>query len=246
MCKSENIKENTDRILHFGVKVRNTNYLHINRENYAIINKNSSIWSSRIGMLRKSFYKTVEERKEIYDDEDCRIYSDEWCKVHREKCLKNYDLNMAFFRSIKQEDFDKALLNLINSTKKIHEVFDLNEYKEKSGIYILVLDKYKQVYIGQSINIKNRIMAHWSKKKEFDRLIYGRIENSILSIDCFGALDTTRIYAMEASCCELDKKEIYISKKIPNDFKLNRVGTGTVYNLADMLEVIADSNKRDL
>ena len=247
MGKNETIKANTtDRIQHFGVWIKNTPGIYINRENYAPIDKNSSTWSPRIGKLRKSFYKTVEQRKKIYDDDDCKIYSDEWCKSHREKCLKNYDLNMAFFQSILQEDFDRALFNLIKSTRKIHEVFDLNEYKDKSGIYIMVLDKYRQVYIGQSTNIKKRIMQHWRKKKEFDRLIYGRLENSVLSIDSFGALDTTRIYVMEASCWELDKKETFLARKIPNDFKLNRVGTGSIYNLADMLEVIADSNRRDL
>ncbi len=59
---------------------------------------------------------------------------------------------------------------------------------------MLVLDEYKQVYIGQSTDIKSRILHHRSKKKPFDRLIFGSVENSILSIDSFGALDTTRIY----------------------------------------------------
>lgn len=247
MGKSENTKADTpDRIRHFGVWIKNTPTVHINRENYAPIDKNSSTWSPRIGVLRKSFYKTVEQRKKIYDDEECKIYSDEWCAKHQENCLKNYDLNMAFFQSIRQEDFDKALLKLINSTPKIREVFDLNEYKDKSGIYIMVLGKFKQVYIGQSTNIKKRIMQHWSKKKQFDRLIFGRIENSVLSIDSFGALDTTQIFALEASWSDLDKKERLVAGKVPNDFKLNRVGTGSIYNLSDMLEVIANSNKRDL
>ena len=101
-------------------------------------------------------------------------------------------------------------------------------------------------YIGQSSDVKRRIMHHWSKHKEFDRLIHGRVDNSVLSIDSFGALDTTQIFVLEASWWELDEKEKFLVRKIPNEFKLNRVGAGRPYDEADVLEVIANSNKRDL
>ncbi|MGW6251281.1 hypothetical protein ACWF5S_08510 [Peribacillus butanolivorans] len=51
------------------------------------------------------------------------------------------------------------------------------------GYYIIVLDEYAQAYIGMSNNITKRIQSHWSKQKEFDRLIFGSKENSTLSIE---------------------------------------------------------------
>ena len=50
------------------------------------------------------------------------------------------------------------------------------------------------MYIGISNDIKKRILTHWGSKKDFDRLLFGKKENSVLSIDSFGALDTTRIF----------------------------------------------------
>ena len=73
---------------------------------------------------------------------------------------------------------------LIKYSRKIKEVKNLNDYSGVAGVYILVLDKYKQVYIGQTNTcIKTRIMSHWRKVKEFDRLLFGPVESSILSID---------------------------------------------------------------
>ena len=80
------------------------------------------------------------------------------------------------------------------------ETDDLNELAGKQGVYILVLDEYKQAYIGKSEaagGMKQRILNHWSKRKEFGRLLNGKVESSILSIDSFGALDTTRIFYKE-------------------------------------------------
>lgn len=238
--------ETEHKIQHFGVWIKKSPTNYISRENYAIIDKRNSHWKPAMVQFWKSVYKTPEELHKRYEDDECRFYTDALCERHRNDCLINYDLNMAFFNKIQQKEFDKALSKLIKSSKKIHEVFDLNEYKEKSGIYILVLDKYKQVYIGQSSDIKKRIMQHWRKHKEFDRLLHGRVENSVLSIDSFGALDTTRIFVLKAGWGELDEKEKLLVSKVSNDFKLNRVGAGRPYDDIDMLEVIAYSNKRDL
>jgi hypothetical protein len=63
------------------------------------------------------------------------------------------------------------------------------------GAYVMVLDRYKQAYIGQAWDIRARIKRHWSGTKQFDRLIFPDKETSVLSIDSFRALDTTRIFA---------------------------------------------------
>ncbi|CAI3796766.1 hypothetical protein NKCBBBOE_01658 [Pseudarthrobacter sp. MM222] len=44
-------------------------------------------------------------------------------------------------------------------------------------------------------DIRTRIKRHWSGTKQFDRLIFGTKESSILSIDSFWPLDTMRIFA---------------------------------------------------
>ena len=235
---------NEYKIQHFGVWIKKTPTMQINRESYAPIDKISSTWSPRIGELRKSSYETVEKRKQYYDDDECKIYSDEWCEKHREKCLKNYDLNMAFFQTLKQEDFEKALSKLLKSNKKIREVLDLDSCKGISGIYIMVLDGYKQMYIGQASDIKRRILKHWSTKKPFDRLIFGRVDNSILSIDSFGALDTTRIFVLETYA--LDVSEKMAVGKIPGIYKLNRIGGGRPTDVFYTLEVLANTNHRKL
>ena len=236
--------ESECKIQHFGVWIKKTPAMHINRENYATIDKISSTWSPRIGALLKSSYKTAEERKKDYDDDECRIYSDEWCESHQEKCLKNYDLNMAFFQTLQHEDFEKALSKLIKSNKKIREIFDLDSCKGICGIYVMVLDEYKQMYIEQASDIKRRILKHWSTKKPFDRLIFGRVDNSILSIDSFGALDTTRIFILETYA--LDSNEKITVGKVPSIYKLNRIGGGRPADVFDTLEVLANSNHRKL
>lgn len=52
----------------------------------------------------------------------------------------------------------------------------------------MVLDEYRQVYIGatsESAGTAERIRQHWSGQKQFDRLLAGSVETSVLSIDSF-------------------------------------------------------------
>ncbi len=122
------------------------------------------------------------------------VYDSNFCKIYTENCLKNFDVNMKHFCSLDPSDFNQTLFKFLQRFSEFKEIKSLQEVDGKSGYYILVLDKYCQVYIGTSKNIKQRIMYHWSKTKQFDRLIFGTIETSILSIDSFRALDTTRIF----------------------------------------------------
>ena len=229
-----------ERIQHFGVWIKKSEKNKLTRENYAIIDKKSSTWYSK----RKLLYKTAEERKKYFDDEECKIYSDSFCVEWQKKCLINFDKNIAFFNQISKEPFEEALHKLIKSNKKVRQIFDLNDCKEMCGIYVLVLDEYKQVYIGQAKDIKKRIMQHWSKRKPFDRLIFGGVNNSVLSIDCFGALDTTRIFVLETT--SLDSYEKIAVSKMPPHFKLNRVGGGIPADGFETLEVLSEWNKREL
>ena len=223
--------------VHFNTKLKKTDRNILTRENYCIP-------TNELNSTQKKFIKRVNEK---YDDKLKRIfknccefpnkifadsehYSNEWVEKHYKDCMKNFDLNMKYFKSLNFKDFDKILQSFVKKNKFI-EVDNLDNLIV-SGIYILVLDKYKQVYIGTSDNIRKRILQHWSKNKEFDRLIYGRVEESILSIDSFGALDTTRIFYKKVNSywdkCSLEEKYI---KNFEKKYLLNRVSGGI--NLED-------------
>lgn len=88
----------------------------------------------------------------------------------------------------------------------------------------MVLDRYKQVYIGQAENIRLRIKRHWAGTKQFDRLIFPDPETSVLSIDSFRALDTTRVFAVKTKR-GLDLEDKFV-EAFPPDYLLNRVDGG--------------------
>lgn len=204
-----------DKIQHFGMSLKQSSKNKICREHYA-----------------------------IYTEKHCETFGQSECKEHQEACLINYDKNMAFFEQISKSEFEKELSDFVDSNKKIKQIFDLNECKKMCGLYILVLDEYKQVYIGQSTDIKRRILNHWSKQKEFFRLLWGTVNNSVLSIDSFGALDTTRIFVLETRT--LNSSEQDLVKKIPAHLKLNRIGGGTINSDLDFLMALEEWNLRPL
>lgn len=147
-------------------------------------------------------------------------------KNHLENCMKNYELNMEFFSKIDHKEFDKYLARFITKYN-FRETKDLSELSFKKGIYILVLDKYNQVYIGKSNNMKKEIMKYWSKKISCDRLLYGDTYSSVLSISSFGALDTTRIFYKELKWYkDIDESEELYIKSFKNEYSLNRVDGG--------------------
>ncbi len=235
-------------IEHFGLKTKNE-HLYIARDEYAIIDKKVH---NRLPNFILEYYKhNPEKRKQYYDDEECTIYSDLWCNKHKSDCLVNFDYNMNYFSNLDWKKFDKKLNKLIKSSKKISETNNLKAYLNVSGVYILVLDKYKQIYIGLSGNIAKRIQSHWSAKKEFDRLIFGEVENSILSIDSFGALDTTRIFVYPThNCYKVEEKLVSLMDPM---YLLNRTagGIGSVETYTDdktsvLLAVVTNRKKRDL
>ena len=90
----------------------------------------------------------------------------------------------------------------------------------------MVLDKYKQLYVGYSQDVKKRILQHWKNSKPFDRLLFpmGDVQHSVLSIDSFKALDTTRIYFFESDYHE--RIEDIIIKFFSPKFVTNRVPGG--------------------
>lgn len=184
--------------MHFGARLRKPeNELKMTKENYAGLDNISSFGKDE-------------------------IYSESYCKRLYDNAIKNYDININRFFSLNKIDFENILKLYIKEHDQFTEVFDLNKYLGVSGYYILVLDEYSQVYIGQTDDIKRRIMNHWSKRMPLDRLIFaGGVENSILSIDSFRALDTTRIFAYVTN--NNQEYEHRFIMEYPFEYRLNRV-----------------------
>ncbi|MCK2024351.1 hypothetical protein KZC52_15570 [Microbacterium sp. kSW2-24] len=215
----------TESATHFATTVRSTRGLglRISRDTYATINKRVSTarWSRDDD---PEFWDAVDWK---YEDAEHRIHTDEWCEKHRERALANFDLNMAHFASLDRDEFEQALQEVVASNPGMVEVTDLAKWDGVGGLYIMVLDEYRQVYVGATnewTGIAKRIRQHWTRQKHFDRLIWGDVESSILSIDSFRALDTTRIFALKSA--RSFESEDDLLKQFPAKYTLNRVMGG--------------------
>lgn len=252
-------KKDSKKIMHFGVLIdSNKKYLKINREEYAKIDKkNHSLSVSKREYKKMKAYENSNDEflKEMakyyfsmFEDETLTTYTDEYCTEHQKKCLINYDLNMKFFSKIKDSEFKEMLLKLKNKFKGLEEITDLSVYDKKCGIYILILDEYKQIYIGESQDIKKRIIQHWTIKKEFTKLIFGNVETSVMSIDSFGALDTTRIFVYEIEKNKQLQLEEKLVNYVPNGYLLNRTKGGDRGICRDeiVINTLGTKNRRDL
>lgn len=181
-------------ITHFGVKIKEKESNHISKAVYLAAKP---------------------EGMEHWEEED---YTNQ-----RKRADINYDLNMEYFKSLDERDFSNYILKQCKKYK-MTECINLNEVAGVAGIYMLVLDKYKQVYIGLSDDIKKRVMQHWRNQKSLERLIFGDICNSVISIDSFGAFDTTRIFYIKTySQYTLEER---ILKSFDTRYTLNRTAGG--------------------
>lgn len=160
-------------------------------------------WSENLKVSKSDFIKKFEYRlinymSEFDFEKSCEgnVYSKKYCERLYDKAIKNFDLNMRFFSTLNKNEFENELCNFLKNNPQFERVYDLNECMFDAGYYIMVLDEFKQAYIGTSSAIGKRIISHWSKKKHLDRLVFPNSawQSSVLSIDAFCAMDTTRIY----------------------------------------------------
>lgn len=186
-------------MIYFGVNLKKSKFgFSLTRENY-------------IHPSKKSSFKNTE-------------YSDEYIATQTRRALFNFDLNMKFFSRLDSDEFKHTLQKFLQQYPQFVEVKDLNDYRYKMGYYILVLDKYKQIYIGTTNNICGRIRDHWTKTKQFDRLIFGSIFTSRLSIDSFRPLDTTRIFVYPTE--KIFENEDNFISSFSDKFIINRTKGG--------------------
>ena len=157
------------------------------------------------------------------------MYNKEYIRRKKEAILENFRLNMKFYEKLDENDFDECLNKILSMKKNkgLRDVRDLKEFLGVKGIYVMVLDKYKQIYIGQSQrDVVARIIQHWCKTVEFDNLLIGSVDKSKLRIDSFGLLDTTKIYIEEVDPLLLDKREEELVDLIPEEYLANLVAGG--------------------
>ena len=148
-----------------------------------------------------------------FQEEAVALHRDEIKRPQIENALLSYDVNMRFYNALDRNEFEHAVED-ISTTCGMKEVRDLEECSKIMGIYMLVLGEYKQLYIGQSTDIARRVYQHWTKFPAFDRLVFGSISNSNLSINSFCTLDTTQVFYMLAD--ELDEREYDLTVKYGN------------------------------
>lgn len=217
---------------HFGVRlIARKRPLFLIRDDFALISTKPSL---------PKFNSLV--KKNAYTDDNGTEYRREWCEEYRELCLKNFDLNMKYFAQLDQNDFNNAITIFVKNHIGFREINDLSKFESVSGYYLMVLDKYKQAYIGKSTNIQKRIKQHWLSTKAFDRTLLPMyaVETSCFSIDFFRALDTTRIFIWETDL--LDGIEEKLIEDFPKEYRTNRIGG----DISTLIEAAATINKRDL
>lgn len=235
----------TESATHFGTTVRGTRGLglKLSRDVYATINKRSSMsrWS------REDDPELWDAVGWAYEDAEHRIHTDEWCEAHQERALQNFDLNMAHFASLDRDEFETTLQSVVTSREGMVEVTDLATWDGVPGLYVMVLDEYAQVYVGatnSSTGVAKRIRQHWTGQKQFDRLIWGSVDSSIISIDSFRALDTTRIFALKTTRSFYGENPLLES--FPAKFTLNRVmGGSDVARFAGIVGISAVMRSRE-
>lgn len=154
--------------------------------------------------------------------------TDKQAKKRQERALQNFDINMEFYKSLSREKFNHEIESFLLAHPKFKNVTNLNDYKGVTGIYIMILDEYKRLYVGIARDIKQRIFQHWGNVMPLDRLIFGGVEKSILSIDSFMRFDTTRIlvYPKSGSNEELGELEYQLIRCFSPEFLQNRTDGG--------------------
>lgn len=131
---------------------------------------------------------------------------------------------------------DDIIDNLKKRYKKISVVTDLDMYANKTGIYILILRKYKCCYVGQATDIRKRIKEHWSALRGFD----------IKGIDTFKVGDTSEILFYECAESKLDEMEQKIIWNIPIQYTLNWNEGGKMEIRDDIFFPYKDANFEDI
>jgi len=178
--------------------------------------------------------KKTDDLKQFVDSFDLtydimgRHYSEIWCDALYKDIILNYEFNLAYLSQLSRISFKRGVTKFKKNNPDFIEINDLTKYYGKSGYYILIVDDYKQLYVGKATDLPTRIRQHWNARKDFDRLIYpfGAVMTSKISIDSFRAFDITRILIYETDDLSIDE-EVYI-QQFDKKYVLNRIKGGKI------------------
>lgn len=230
-------------VMHFGERLRRTKLgLKMSRDSYLPDSTRVSVPQPfRFDMSAEAWERTAWR----FTDDSRTFYSDEYAQVLREEALRNFDLNLAYFRRTDRDGFDSSIADLLRDHPEFQRVTDLTEW-DRPGVYTLVLGGYSQVYIGQSTSIRRRVRQHWTIRKPLDRLVFGDERESTLSIAAFRPLDTTRILAAPIGNSRIrDRLERTAINSVPARYRLNRVDGGLPRD-AQLWSLLAERPRNDL
>lgn len=145
--------------------------------------------------FRKDFLLAVE--KNYANKEDW--YYKEWYQEFNEnieKYVNNVRYNIETLTKIDKGNFETELKRI---AEKYHfvEVDDISSYKH--CLYLVVLDEYRQFYIGKAVtSLKNRMRKHWTAKNDPARHLWnGGFDYSRVKFDDYKIFDSTRIFVCE-------------------------------------------------
>lgn len=186
-------------------------------------------------LSRENYICTTRDGRYYLEDGRLKHSPERWEPL-RQAALENFDRTMAYCDRLDQGAFADAIEAVRGRFPQLEAVEDLGRWRDVHGVYVMVLDRYRQAYVGLARSrggIRQRILVHWQRKLAFNRLLSGPAAESILSIDSFRALDTTRILAAatgrprEAGAREAASRlERAVFEALPGEFLCNRTLAG--------------------
>lgn len=224
-----------NRIRHMGLEYTQTkDQLMLTKDNFASIRTEHLSWqteSKRSGFIRHDVKSDIE----IELEEGRRVLGSRYtvddailaCEGMKKKALLNYKYSKQYFSMLSRREFNNQLKTFLEEHPEFVEIKNIQDYKPQKvafdkwvafeGIYIMVLGKYKQIYIGQTSELTKRIKQHWGVRAENDterieywessyrtlksKIRYGESNeyNAVMTIDSFGPLDTTQIFFLNTT-----------------------------------------------
>lgn len=219
--------------LHFGERLSTSKYgLKMSRETYGLPSRSQH---QRM-MFRPGFEDAWAYLDWMFRDEEHRQHSDLYLLVQRDRALINLDESLKYFKTLPADEFEETVQLALRKCRALKSVDDLHDFEDKEGLYMMVFDEYKQIYVGTASNLRKRIKQHWTGKKSFDRLVFGTPYDSVLPVDEFRALDTTRLFAARTSKA-FDYEQNLVAA-ITSRFLLNRTSGGDIDQQTALIEGI--------
>ena len=178
------VYDNSGLVNHFDYMKKNCKYNKLTRENYAVINKNTSFYYRKnpdADSINKSdIERGKSPRYDLAADPKGLTYTDEWCEKHREAALKNFDMNMEYYKQVGKE-FEDRLKSIIDEVEAagnviifIDEIHRLNRSVEEilyPAMEDYALDKEKiECLTKRELDVLRLISEGCSNKKISDEL----------------------------------------------------------------------------